>query len=140
MDRKRRTEYLSKVPLFRGLSQRQLAAIDRVADEMDAPAGEELARQDELGREMFVIVAGSAKVVRNGRKVAELGPGDVFGEMALADSRPRSASVVTTSTSTLLVVPAKAFKPLITSVPRLAEALLASMSGRLREADKRLYG
>ncbi|MFO7549575.1 MAG: cyclic nucleotide-binding domain-containing protein [Acidimicrobiia bacterium] len=135
-----RIALIGQVPLFAGLSKRQLKAIAGVVEVIDVPARTTLATEGEMGREMFVVVAGGARVVRGGRKVAELGPGEVFGELALIDGMPRTASVTTTAETMLFVIPGRAFKPLVLGDAKLATALLTTLAGRLREADRRLYG
>jgi CRP-like cAMP-binding protein len=135
-----RIALIGQVPLFAGLTKRQLKAIAGVVEVIDVPANTTLASEGETGREMFVVVAGGARVVRGGRKVAELGPGEVFGELALIDRMPRTATVTTTAETMLLVVPGRAFKPLVLGDARLAVSLLTTLTGRLREADRRLYG
>ena len=91
-----------------------------------------------MGREFFFIVDGKASVRHNGRKIASLGPGQYFGEMALLDRQPRSATVVSDSEMDLLVLEQRRFNAMLDSMPALSRKLLATMAGRLREADARL--
>jgi CRP-like cAMP-binding protein len=81
-------------------------------------------------------VTGTAAVRRKGRKVATLGPGSYFGELALLDRQPRSASVVAETDMVLLVLEQRHFLGLLDTVPTLARKLLGAMAARLREADK----
>jgi CRP-like cAMP-binding protein len=90
-------------------------------------------------REFFLIVAGQASVRRNSRKVATLGPGQYFGELALLDRRPRSASVISDTELTLLVLGQHEFNGNLDSVPTLSRKLLAAMSTRQRESDDKAY-
>ena len=103
------------------------------------PAGRLLTEQGTIGREFFLIVEGQASVKRNNRKVATLGPGQYFGELALLDRRPRSASVTSDTDMTLLVLGQRQFNGVLDAVPALSRKLLAAMATRLREADEKAY-
>ena len=86
---------LKQVPLFSGLSQRQLRRLAKDFNERTVRAGVELVKQGEMsGIDCFVIAEGEAAVKVDGREVAQLGPGDHFGELALVTEHVRSASVV----------------------------------------------
>ena len=80
-------------------------------------------------------MSGVAAVTRDGKKVATLGPGGHFGELALLDRRPRSASIVSETEMDLLVLSQRQFNSLLTSVPTISRKMLAAMASRLREAD-----
>ena len=84
---------LAKVPLFSDCSQRDLQTIARVVREIPHEAGTVIAREGEPGVGLFVILDGTADVSIGGRKKATLGPGDFFGEIALLDGGPRTATV-----------------------------------------------
>ena len=99
------------------------------------PAGKVLVEEGRIGLEFFIIVSGTAAVTREGKKVATLGPGGHFGELALLDRRPRSASVVSETEMDLLVLSQRQFNGLLESVPTIARKMLAAMASRLREAD-----
>jgi CRP-like cAMP-binding protein len=98
-----------------------------------------LVEEGTIGREFFLIVTGTAKVVRDGRKVATLGPGSHFGELALLDRRPRTASVVSEDAMDVLVLDQRHFNGLLESVPSIARKLLAALATRLREADAKVH-
>ena len=97
-------ELIRSVPLFSRCTKKELAAIASEAYEFHPKEGTKLTRQGQRGREFMVIVEGSAEVVKNGRRVARLGPGDFLGEIALLCGAPRNATVTTTSPTRLLVV------------------------------------
>lgn len=137
-NRSQKVELLRSVPLFASLSKRQLDQIARHADEVHRDAGARLVTEGERGLEVFVIVRGKATVRRRGRTIATLGPGDFVGELALLDGEPRTASVVADEPVVLLVVTAREFKPLLNTIPQLAEALLKSLATRLRTTDAAL--
>lgn len=127
-------EYLGSVPLFSGLSKRDLRKVAEAAEEVTVEEGETLVDQGRPGDELFVVLQGKAVVRRNNRKVSDLGPGEYFGELALLDRLPRAASVISTTAMTLLVLERSRFASVLEEVPGMASTLLASMAGRLREA------
>src|SRR5471032_2887019 len=128
---------LSKIWLFSTSSTKDLRMIRRALEEVTVPAGLMLTEQGTIGREFFLIVEGQASVKRNNRKVATLGPGQYFGELALLDRRPRSASVTSDTDMTLLVLGQRQFNGVLDAVPALSRKLLAATATRLREADER---
>jgi CRP-like cAMP-binding protein len=133
-----KVDVLKRVPLFSGLSRRHLDLIARHADQVNLDAGRVLARQGGLGREFILIVDGSARVERDGRRIARLGPGDFFGEMSLIDGRPRSATVTAETPMVLLVVHTRSFSYLLDTVPALRKKILVTLCERLRAADAAL--
>ena len=128
-------ERLSQVPLFSECSPKELEHLSRILDEVNLPAGRVMAAQGEHGREMFIIVSGSASVVRDGEAIADLGPGDYFGELALLDAGPRTATVVATDAIDVLVIGRQQFNTVLDEVPGLARRLLTTKARRLREAS-----
>ena len=128
---------LSKIWLFSTSSGRDLRTIKRALEEITVPPGRILCEQGTIGREFFLIVSGEASVRRNGRKIATLGPGQYFGELALLDRRPRSATVASETDMNLLVLGQRQFNGVLDSVPALSRKMLAAMATRLREADER---
>ena len=86
-------EHLATLPLFSSCSKRDLQKIARAGDAVTVAPGRVLVDQGEIGREAFVILDGTATVKRNGRKIATLGPGDHFGELAMISRRERMATV-----------------------------------------------
>jgi CRP-like cAMP-binding protein len=124
-------ELLSRVELFRACSKRQLAQIGSLADELDLEAGRTLISEGVPGREFFVLVEGTVKITRRGRRIAELGPGGWFGEIALIMNAPRSATVVTTSPVRVLVIEQRAFRQLLRDVPSIQLKVLESLAARL---------
>jgi CRP/FNR family transcriptional regulator, cyclic AMP receptor protein len=130
---------LSKIWLFSTSSTKDLRMIRKALEEVTVPAGRMLTEQGTIGREFFLIVEGQASVKRNNRKVATLGPGQYFGELALLDRRPRSASVISDTEMVLLVLGQRQFNAVLDSVPALSRKLLAAMATRLRESDDKAY-
>lgn len=135
-DKQTKNVILANVPLFEGLNKRQISKLASVADLVSVAEGKVLVKEGALGRELLVIVEGATEVRRGTRGIAQLGPGDCIGEMSLLDREPRSATVVATEPTELVVIEGRVFKELIKDLPGLAESLLSTVSSRLREADK----
>ena len=95
---------LAVIPLFAGLPDADLATIASAALEVQVEAGETLAAQGQTGHALFAILSGTADVIADGAKRAVLGPGDVFGEIAMLAAGHRTASVVATSRMTLIAL------------------------------------
>lgn len=129
--------FLATVPLFSALSREELARVVQAAEELDVDADAELVTEGRIGREFFLILSGDAVVRRGGEDIAELGPGQWFGELSLIDHEPRSATVVSATAMKLLVLGQAEFAGLLDSVPTMAAKLLRGMARRLREADAR---
>ena len=128
-------DHLAQVPLFSALSRKDLTLVARRAEDVVVPAGKVLVSEGETGPQFFVIMSGTAKLTRRGRKIATLGPGDSFGELALLDKHPRNATAVAETPMELVVLGQREFAGLIDDVPGFARKLLAAMAGRLRAAD-----
>jgi len=130
---------LGDIWLFSACSASQLRTIGRSVEEVTVPAGSVLVEEGTIGREFFFIVDGTASVRRKGRKIATLGHGAYFGELAVLDRKPRSATVVAETDMTLLVLEQRSFNGLLDAMPALSHKLLVAMSQRLREADSKAF-
>ena len=130
-------EQLGRVRLFSACSKKELSLISRVSDEVAVAEERVLCEEGSIGHEFYLILEGQAAVKKGGRKVAVLGPGQYFGEMALLDRGPRSATVVAETPMRLLVIGQREFAAVLDEVPMLAHKLLAAMAARLREADSK---
>lgn len=140
MARTNASAHLAKVPLFAACSKKELAHIAKVTDVASLPDGHQLTTQDETSREAFVITDGKAIVRRNNRKVAELGPGSVIGELGLLDRGPRTATVIADGPVEVLVIGPREFSALLDDVPTINHKLLKSLAGKVRELDKAAFG
>ena len=129
--------HLGEVPLFSRCSKKELRTVTQSLDVRDVPDGARLVRQGEAGDSFFVLIEGSAVVRRNGRKLAELGPGDFFGELAVLDPAPRNADVVALGPVTVGALDVHAFRSLLRSLPAMNERLLAGLARRVRDADRK---
>jgi CRP/FNR family transcriptional regulator, cyclic AMP receptor protein len=127
--------HLAQVPLFSALSKKELQLVARRAEDVKVDPGRILVSEGSTGSEFFVIIDGNATVSRHGRKVATLGPGDAFGELALLDKAPRNATVTASTPMELVVLGQREFGGLIDEVPGFARKLLAGMARRLRDSD-----
>lgn len=128
-------DHLASVPLFAACAKNDLKLVARRAENVRVEAGKELVTEGKPGHEFFVIAEGKANVKRKGKKLATLGPGDFFGELALLDRAPRNATVVAGSDMELFVLGQREFSGLLDEVPGLAHKLLTGMARRLREQD-----
>lgn len=132
------TDRLAAVPLFAACTGRELREISRLATEIDAPAGKALVTEGEPGHEFLVVLEGSATAFARGAAVARFGPGDCFGELALLDNGPRTATVIADTPVRLAVVGQGEFDALLDRVPILARRVLAGLARRVRELDARV--
>ena len=123
------------VPLFAGLLRSELDRIALVMNPREVAAGDVVCVEGEPGSEFFLIAAGEAEIERGGQTVAKLSVGDHFGELALLDRGPRSATVRAVTDLRLYVLRDESFAAVLNEVPALAQKLLAAMARRLREAD-----
>ena len=127
---------LAKVSLFAGCSQKDLQTIARVVVDVQHPAGTVIAREGDPGVGLFFIVQGTADVTIGGRLKSRLGSGEFFGEIALLDGGPRTATVTTTTDVELLGLTEWVFRGLLVEHPEIAVKALQAMAGRLRDATK----
>jgi CRP-like cAMP-binding protein len=128
MDEKR----LESIPLFAGLSRKERRSVAQRADEVDVEAGREIVREGEFPYEFFAIEEGTAEVKRGDQHLAELGPGDFFGEMGLIENAPRNASVVTRSPLTAVVMTGSAFRQIDRELPDVAKKIRKAIDERCR--------
>jgi CRP-like cAMP-binding protein len=126
---------LQSVPLFSGLTKKELAVVSGAAKEVGATAGDILAKEGEQGVGFFLIVEGTARVVVNGRTRRRLTAGDTFGEIALLDGGPRTATVIAETDMVMLGITAWAFKGLLTQYPTITIKLLEEVASRLRSTS-----
>jgi len=132
---------LANASLFSACSKRELRLVAKLAKMRRVPRGTALLVEGEVGEEMLVFLAGSAAVVlRGGRKVATLGPGDVVGELGVLGRAPRNATVTTTVDSEVAIISRRALNRLLADAPGFARKLLEALAERVRELDRQLVG
>jgi CRP/FNR family cyclic AMP-dependent transcriptional regulator len=122
---------LEKIPLFVDLSRKEREKIARLADEVDVPAGYHLLDQGRFPHEFFVIEDGSVAVEKDGERVADLGPGDFFGEIAILEAERRTASVIASTPVTAIVMTARDFRTVADDMPEVAERIHAAIRERI---------
>jgi CRP-like cAMP-binding protein len=125
---------LAQVPLFAGLSRRHLGRVASAAAHRHYLAGAELVRAGTPGDAFYVILAGEASVDVPAGPVA-LGAGSFFGEMAIIDEEPRSATVTAVTDIVVLLIPRDRFRAVLTSEPTVALEIMATLARRLRQAQ-----
>lgn len=124
-------DVLKTVPLFSGLSKRSLTELAKIADEIDLAEGKVLIREDEPGRQFFVLLDGGADVRRKGRKLNTLKAGDFFGEISLVTERPTTATVTLTEQSTALVISRPSFRRMLLAQPAVQLQVLEALADRV---------
>jgi CRP/FNR family transcriptional regulator, cyclic AMP receptor protein len=131
-------DHLAAIPLFSGCSQKELKHLRSLCEEVTVAKGKVLVKQGAVGFECFVIVEGLASVSIDDHVVTTLGAGAYFGELALLDKQPRSATVTAVSDMTVLVLGPREFSSALETVPGLSQKLLSGMARRVRETNKQL--
>jgi CRP-like cAMP-binding protein len=126
---------LKTVPLFSQLSHRDLRRLASHGEEIRYSANRTIVSRGARGDSFFVIAEGTATVRRGTRKIGELGPGDFFGEMALLDGRPRSASVVADTPMRTIRITRTGFNKALDANPSMARGILAELAGRIRRLE-----
>lgn len=124
-------DHLQNIPLFAGLSRKELRFLAQQTSETSVKKGSTLVKQGETGQEAMIVEDGTADVLRDGEKVDDLGPGDFFGEMSLINHMPRNADVVATSDMDLLVMDAREFSSVLSEYPEVAVKILETVVERL---------
>ena len=130
-------ENLSKVPIFSGVKDKDLKRLGERMMERSFGEGETITEEGKSGVGFFVIEQGDATVSIKGEIVRTLGPGDWFGEIALIDDGPRSATIVAGTDLRCRGMTAWEFRPFVQEHPEVAWPLLETLAARLREADAR---
>ena len=130
-------DLLRGVNLFSGLDDRELESLAEEFNERRFVAGDKIALEGEGGLNFFVVSRGEASVEVHGQEVSRLGPGDSFGEIALIDRRPRTATITALSDLTAFSLPVFVFRPFVELRPQVAWKLLEAMADRLAAAESR---
>jgi CRP/FNR family cyclic AMP-dependent transcriptional regulator len=122
---------LESTPLFAGLGKKERRALATRTDTIDVPEGKQLAREGDFAYEFFVITKGTAEVTHGSDHVADLGPGDFFGEMGILGHQRRVATVTATSQMELIVMTEQALRSLNREEPEVAQRLAQAIKERL---------
>ena len=126
---------LAKIPLFKECTKKELQAVSRLVTPINVKAGKVLTKEGDAGREFMIIASGSASVRRKGRKIATLGPGDFFGELALLAGVPRTATVIAESDMVVEALNRAEFATLLDESPSIARKVLSAVAKRSYDAD-----
>jgi CRP-like cAMP-binding protein len=131
-----KVELIKGVPLFSQLGRGELDEVASIADEIDLSEGKELTVEGQPGREFFVIIEGDAAVRQGDREVNRLGAGDFFGEIALIEDRPRTATVVAETPIRALVITDRSFRTLLERSPEIEGKVMSARAARLGPDDE----
>lgn len=126
-----KVDALQRVPLFAGLSKKELTQLARMSDDLELEEGHVLCREGQTGREFFVIVEGDVEVIRKGRAVKRRGGDDFFGEIALLEDIPRTATVRAKTPLRVFVLTARDFRRLVETSPTVERKVMRSLARRL---------
>ena len=144
MDTSTKAEHLGRIPLFADLPASDLTALAALTSEASFPASRNVVTIGEPGRSLYVIIEGQVRVIYPAKsqevELARLGPGDFFGEMALLNDEPRSATVRTQIPTRTLVLSTESFREVVRHHPDVALKLLNVLSRRIRNADEQVGG
>ena len=132
-----KVELLRNVPLFSGLSTKELMSLSRLMDEVDLAPGTVIIREGNTGGEFFIVIEGIVEVKRGGRRLARLGPGDYLGEIALIDHGPRTATAIVETPARVLVLASREFASMLASDPRIENKILRTLAARVRDMSPR---
>lgn len=133
---------LARVPIFMALSKEQLSTLAKLVAHRTFPRGTVIIREDDTDAALYIILKGQVSVTKRGPagqddlKLATLDEGDFFGEMALLDGAPRSASVTALTPTECLLLTRWVFYTTLRSDPEIAVAMLPTLSKRVRDAEE----
>jgi CRP/FNR family cyclic AMP-dependent transcriptional regulator len=126
-----KVEALRGSPLFHGLARSELAQLAKETEDLELGPGKALCEEGETAREFFVILDGEAEVTKDGHRLAALGPGDFFGEIALIEHSTRTATVTATTPVRFFVLTSRAFAALLDNNPGVARKVLRTLAKRV---------
>jgi CRP/FNR family cyclic AMP-dependent transcriptional regulator len=127
-----KADALGRCPFFTGLSRNELLALAKVTEDLEVEEGKALTREGQSGSEFFVIVDGEVSVTKDGSEIRTLGPGDFFGEIALLEDTPRTATVIAKTPLRFFVLTRQAFRSLLAHQPELEQKVTEALEERLR--------
>ena len=136
--RRELADLLEQVSLFSRCTSRERATVARHMQTASLPADTPMVEAGEEGDALFVILDGAAVVRRDDQDVLTVGPGAYFGELALLDGEPRSATVVSTEPITVAVLGVRMFRTLLREFPDMTAQVLAGLAQDLRRARDEL--
>ncbi|MFV0525747.1 MAG: cyclic nucleotide-binding domain-containing protein [Acidimicrobiales bacterium] len=129
---------LRSLPMFAGADKHAVAHLAGAADEADLDAGHALIEEGHLNNDVYVVESGTAEVTVGGTVVAEIGPGDMVGELGYFAGQPATATVRSTSPMEVLILPYNRFDQILDDNPGLVRAIASTLAARLAATDARL--
>ncbi len=129
-------EHLRRVPLFAKMGSNELERLSQLTDEVEVGLDRVLAEQGTTGHEFFIVMDGRVMVLDGNTPVRTLGPGDFFGEIALIESVPRTATVRAEGIVKLLVIGHREFHSLMDEFPSVRDCVLDALAERLRRTEE----
>ena len=130
-----KADALGQCPFFAELSRNELIDLAKATEDMEVDEGKALTREGESGREFFVIIDGEVSVTKDGSEIRRMGPGDFFGEIALIEDMPRTATVTAATPLRFFVLTRQSFRSLLAQQPELEEKVNAALAERLRATE-----
>ena len=127
-------QVVSRLPLFSHLKKRQVRQIASLAKVVEFEPHETIVRAGAAGDGFYLILAGRAKTL--GKSGRSYGPGQFFGEMALIDGEPRSATVVATNDVQAMKLPQREFRKIVEEDPKIAVGIMEELAARIRRLER----
>jgi CRP-like cAMP-binding protein len=131
-----KADALGACPFFQGLSRNELLEIAKVTEDLEVDAGKVLTREGQSGSEFFVIIDGDVSVTKAEQQIRTLGPGDFFGEIALLEDTPRTATVTAKTPLRFFVLTRQAFRSMLAHQPELERKVLTALEERVRATSE----
>lgn len=126
--------FLKSIDLFSQIPGEDLAQVALISQEENREQGEEIFAEGETGDALYLVLDGKVRVHRQERVIAELGERECFGEMAILDAAPRSATVTAISGTDLLKITREDFQEIMSEKPEIAMGIIKVLTRRLRDA------
>ena len=130
-------QQMATIPLLAGLDGRVRKRLTKISKRRTYDADERIIEEDQIGTALYIVLSGSVRVERGGTKVSDLGAGDFFGELALIEQHPRSASVVANEVTECLLLPAWEFTALLEEHPVIAVPIMKALIDRMHRGEHR---
>lgn len=130
---------LQGLPLFKNANKEAISNLASAADEVTVPAGQTLIAQGHASNEMYVIESGTASVLIDGKEVAEIPAGEMFGELAFFVTGPATATVAAKTQLTVLIIPHNRFDVILNTNPDLVRGIASELAKRLHATDAKLH-
>jgi CRP/FNR family transcriptional regulator, cyclic AMP receptor protein len=131
-----KAQALGRCPFFQGLSRNDLIALAKLTEDLEVAEGKVLTREGQSGSEFFVIVDGEVSVTKDGQEIRTLGSGDFFGEIALLEETPRTATVIAKTPLRFFVLTRQAFRSMLAHQPELEQKVLSALEERVRATSE----